>query len=107
MARRTREGALCGKVFGKLTAAERRRIPAVLYGLPTERKYPMPDESHAKNAKGRARQQLNRGGLSTGEYFKIVKKANQILSQCLTAGKRKSGALIELEQEIAAARKAG
>jgi hypothetical protein len=107
MPKRTREGALCGRAFGKLTTAERKQIPAVLFGLPGERKYPMPDSSHAKNAKGRARQQLNRGNLGTADYFKVVKKANKILSQCLVAPKRRKKAEVEvLDREIAAARAA-
>ena len=105
MAKRTNEGALCGRAFGKLTAAERRQIPPALFGLPGERKYPMPDSSHAKNAKGRARQQLDRGNLSTADYFKVVKKANTILAQCLAAPKRRKKAKVEvLERELAAAR---
>lgn len=107
MAKRTREGAICGKVYGRLTSAERRTIPAVLFGLSTERKYPMPDSSHAKNAKGRARQQLNKGNLGTADYFRVVKKANKILAQCLTVTKRRKRAKVQvLDQEIAAARAA-
>jgi hypothetical protein len=105
MAKRTKEGALCGRAFGKLSSAERRHIPPALFGLPSERKYPMPDSSHAKNAKGRARQQLNQGNLSTADYFRVVKKANKILSQCLVAPKRRKKAEVEvLDQELAAAR---
>jgi hypothetical protein len=96
MAKQTKEGALCGRAFGKLTSAERRQIPSVLFGLPAQRKYPMPDSSHAKNAKGRARQQLNRGNLSTADYFKVIQKANKILSQCLAAPKRRKKAEVEV-----------
>ena len=107
MAKRTREGAICGEAFGRLTSAERRGIPSVLFGLPGQRKYPMPDSSHAKNAKGRARQQLNRGNLGTADYFRVVKKANKILAQCLVAPKRRKRAKVQvLDQEIAAARAA-
>ena len=31
------------------------------FGLPSKRKYPMPDAKHAANAKGRAKQQLRKG----------------------------------------------
>lgn len=89
MPKRTKEGAICGPAFGKLNAADRRAIPSALFGLPTQRKYPMPDSSHAKNAKGRARQQLNKKNLSTADYFKVTSKANTILQQCLVPSKKK------------------
>ena len=36
-----------------LTTEERKRMPASSYALPAERKYPIPDESHARNALAR------------------------------------------------------
>ena len=38
----------------KLTKVKRDALPASAFGLPAERKYPMPDESHARNALARA-----------------------------------------------------
>ena len=64
-----------------LSAARRNKLPAKSFGEPGERKYPMPDRSHAANAKSRAKQQLNRGNLSAGEYDKIVAKANRKLGE--------------------------
>ena len=51
------------------------------FGLPDERKYPMPDKSHARNAKARAEQQLEKGNLSRSEKQKIDRKADRILDK--------------------------
>jgi hypothetical protein len=50
-----------------------------VFGLPGERKYPMPDKSHAANAKARATQMVRRGKLSPSSKAKIDAKANKIL----------------------------
>ena len=49
----------------KLTSRERKDIPKSEFGLPGSRKYPMPDKSHAGNAKARATQQVAKGNLSS------------------------------------------
>ena len=49
------------------------------FGLPDERKYPMPDKSHARNAKARASQQEKKGNLTSSEKAKIDRKADKIL----------------------------
>jgi hypothetical protein len=63
----------------KLTSALRAKIPKSQFGLPGRRSYPMPDRSHAANAKARASQQLHRGNLSRSQYSTIVRKANSKL----------------------------
>ena len=60
---------------------ERRKLKKTQFGLPGKRKYPMPDKSHAANAKARAKQQLKRGRLSRSAYDKIVAKANRVLGR--------------------------
>lgn len=67
--------------MGKLTAATRAEIPKSEFGEPGERKYPMPDRSHAIDAKGRAKQMLNRGTISDAEYNKICAKADAVLGK--------------------------
>ena len=47
--------------MAKLTAKGRRRLKKSSFGLPGRRAYPMHDRAHAINAKGRARQMLNKG----------------------------------------------
>ncbi len=49
------------------------------FGLPEERKYPMPDKAHARNAKARASQQEKKGNLTAAEKKKIDRKADKIL----------------------------
>jgi hypothetical protein len=42
--------------MAKLTSKQRKGLLASDFGLPGERKYPMPDKAHAANAKARAAQ---------------------------------------------------
>ena len=65
--------------MAKLTTKERKREPKSDFGLPKERKYPMPDKAHAGNAKARASQAVNAGRMSKGTEEKIDSKANKIL----------------------------
>ena len=67
--------------MAKLTAAKKNAEPSKEFGLPEERKYPMPDASHARNAKARASQMKDRGKLSAADKKKIDAKANTILGQ--------------------------
>lgn len=64
-----------------LTAGARKAIPSSQFGLPGERKYPMPDASHAANAKARASQEYNAGGLSGSQKAQIDAKADAKLGQ--------------------------
>lgn len=65
--------------MAKLTTRQRKAIPKKTFGLPLERKYPMPDKSHAINAKARATQQYKRGNLTAAEYARINSKANRVI----------------------------
>jgi len=67
--------------MSELNAAKRKRLPKSDFGEPGDRKYPMPDRSHAANAKSRAKQMLSRGRLSQEQYDKIVAKANRKLGE--------------------------
>lgn len=67
--------------MSKLTAKKRNKIPSSEFGLPGERKYPMPDKAHAANAKARATQQKAKGNLSTSQKAKIDAKANKVLGK--------------------------
>lgn len=49
------------------------------FGEPGKRKYPMPDKSHAANAKARATQMVEKGKLSSSAAKRIRAKANRIL----------------------------
>ena len=63
----------------KLTTVARHKIPAKLFGLPAQRKYPMPDRAHAANAKARASQQFDKGNLSASQKSKVDAAANRKL----------------------------
>lgn len=71
--------------MAKLTAAARKKIPASQFAGP-DRSYPVPDASHAANAKARASQAVNAGRMSKAEEEKIDSKADAVL------GKKKSAA---------------
>ena len=67
--------------MGLYTAAMRKQMPASEFGMPGERKYPMPDRSHAVNAKSRATQMVKAGKLSPASAAKIKAKANRMLGR--------------------------
>ncbi len=67
--------------MAKLTAAKRNALPTSTFGLPGKRAYPMPDKSHAANAKARASQAVKAGRMSPGTEAKIDAKANRKLGK--------------------------
>lgn len=67
--------------MAKLTAAKKNKEPNQEFGLPEERKYPMPDASHARNAKARASQMEHQGKLSAADKKKIDAKADKVLGK--------------------------
>jgi hypothetical protein len=69
--------------MAKLTAKTRGALPKTQFAGPG-RSYPVPDKSHAANAKARATQAVNAGRMSSSERAKIDAKANKVL------GKRKT-----------------
>src|SRR3954471_20068389 len=64
-----------------MTEKQRDRLKDSSFGLPEEHKYPMPDKSHARNAKARASQQEEKGNLTSSEKAKIDRKADKILGE--------------------------
>lgn len=76
--------------MAELTATARKHVPSSKFGMPASRKYPMPDRSHAANAKARATQMVKKGKLSASAAAKIRAKANRIL------GKKHTGKLSEM-----------
>lgn len=67
--------------MAKLTAKTRNKLPKSNFGLPGEKKYPMPDKAHAANAKARATQMVAKGKLSSSSKAKIDAKANRVLDK--------------------------
>jgi hypothetical protein len=67
--------------MAKLSEKKRDSMADSKFGLPEEHKYPMPDESHARNAKARASQQEKKGNLSASDKAKIDRKADRVLNK--------------------------
>jgi hypothetical protein len=67
--------------MAKLTTAKRKKEPNQEFGLPEQRKYPMPDKSHARNAKARASEMEHQGRLSAADKKKIDAKADKVLGK--------------------------
>lgn len=67
--------------MAELKAATRNKLAKSTFGLPGSRKYPMPDKSHAANAKARATQMFDRGRLSPEQAAQIRRKANAVLGK--------------------------
>jgi hypothetical protein len=66
--------------MAKLTTKQRNSLPASDFAGPTPGSYPVPDKSHAANAKARATQMVKAGKLSVAAKSKIDAKANRVLS---------------------------
>ena len=67
--------------MAKLSTKARKRLPASDFGEPGARKFPMPDRSHAANAKARASQAVKAGRMSAATERKIDAKANRKLGK--------------------------
>lgn len=67
--------------MAKLKAKQRNALPKSDFGLPGERKYPMPDANHARAAKSRASEMEHKGSLSASSKAKIDAKANRVLDR--------------------------
>jgi hypothetical protein len=73
----------------KLKTSTRNKLPSSKFGEPKSRKYPMPDRSHAANAKARASQQEKKGNISKSTENKIDNKANKVLGNKTLRGVRR------------------
>lgn len=73
--------------MSKLTSKRRDSLKASTFGLPSERKYPMPDKNHARVAKSYASKEEHAGKLSSSEKAQIDRKANVIIHHHTAKGK--------------------
>lgn len=64
--------------MAKLSTETRNNLPAKEFAGP-DRSYPIPDRSHAANAKARAQQQYNKGHISLEMLHRIDAKADKVL----------------------------
>ena len=67
--------------MSKMTTEDREEIPKGKYALPEERKYPVEDKPHARNAKARAAQQEKAGNLSAADRKRVDAKADKVLGK--------------------------
>ena len=67
--------------MAKLTSGERKSMPKSEFGIPGKKAYPMPDKSHAANAKARASEMVKKGKLSESARNKIDAKADRVLER--------------------------
>jgi hypothetical protein len=74
--------------MAKLSSAQRKSMPKSEFGLPGKKAYPMPDASHAANAKARASQAVNAGRMSPGTEDKIDAKADRVMGKKPMRGER-------------------
>lgn len=83
----------------KLTAKERRELPARAFGIPSQRKYPVMvlgrngepkfSKSHAVDAKARAKEGLEKGWIDARQYKQIVRKADAAIKD-VDRGRKKA-----------------
>lgn len=66
--------------MAKLTGKQRKDLPADKFAGP-DRSYPVPDKSHAANAKARASQAVHEGRMSKAQEEKIDAKADKVLGK--------------------------
>jgi hypothetical protein len=66
--------------MAKLTSGRRNALPASSFAGP-DRSYPIPDASHAANAKARASQAVKAGRMSSSTKAKIDARANKKLGK--------------------------
>lgn len=64
-----------------IRAKKRNSLRKNQFGLPGSRKYPMDTKARAQNAKARATQQYNKGGLSKSALQRIRAKANKVIKR--------------------------
>lgn len=75
--------------MAKLSRKKKKSFNKNQYGLPSQRKYPMPDKSHARSAKAYSTQQYKKGKLSKSSKDRIHAKANRVLGKKKSGGRKK------------------
>ena len=67
--------------MSKLTTEDRKSLPRKDFALPDEKRFPVEDRAHARNAKARAAQSEKAGTLSKSDRAKVDAKADKVLDQ--------------------------
>jgi hypothetical protein len=88
---KTNPARACARPAGRLTKAQRRKMPDRAYALPKTRKYPLyrkvegklvPSASHARSAIAYAKKNSRSGRLSEAQAKRIITKAEKVLVEC-------------------------
>lgn len=74
--------------MAKLSAGQRRKLSSSTFGLPGERKYPMPDRSHAVFAEAMASKEEKAGRITPAQKAQIDAKARKKLGAAKRAIKK-------------------
>ena len=67
--------------MAELDTDARKKLPKSKFAEPDQRKYPIEDKPHARNAKARASQAVKAGRMSKAEEAKIDRKADAVLKK--------------------------
>ena len=67
--------------MAKLTSKDRKALPKKEFALPEEKRFPIEDKAHARNAKARAAQSEKAGNLSKADKKKVDAKADKVLDK--------------------------
>lgn len=67
--------------MSKLTYGERSSLPSKDFALPKERKYPIEDRNHSRNALSRVSESLHRGDISVSQANEVRSKAHRMLDR--------------------------
>jgi hypothetical protein len=68
-------------MMAKLSSKARNKLPKSSFAEPSDRKYPINDKNHAKNALARVAQQENKGNISASAADKVKAKARKVLKK--------------------------
>ncbi len=66
--------------MAKLTYKARNKLPSDKFALPAERKYPIYDKAHARNALARVAQSASQKNLTPAEIATVKRKACKVVA---------------------------
>ena len=67
--------------MAKLTTKDRKELPKKDFALPEDKRFPIDDKAHARNAKARSVQSVKAGNLSKADKKKVDAKADKVLGK--------------------------
>ena len=67
--------------MAKLTSQARSHLPATKFALPEQKKYPINDKAHARNAKARASEMKHQGKISASTKARIDHASDRVINR--------------------------